>query len=199
MNSASVEFYFYSTISLSCLYLIAITYYKYFISRNWEQLYSEILKLNVTREAQGQYLSGGKDKEVKSIDVQYTYSSSESKYIGTRVSFIDDLPIFSNYQTDIYTVLKKHITETEKLPIYINPKNKRSSIIIRKLNLSKIAILVIISVSFLLLSLNKLDQATSYSYLLCLILLLPVIAVERISFKNNLSSVINDNKSAQGG
>ena len=196
MNSASVEFYFYSTISLSCLYLIAITYYKYFISRNWEQLYSEILKLNVSREAQGQYLSGGKDKEVKSIDVQYTYSSSDSKYIGTRVSFIDDLPIFSNYQTDIYTVLNKHITEKEKLPIYINPKNKRSSIIIRKLNLSKIAILAIICVSFFLLSLNKLDAATSYSffsYILCLILLIPTIAVERISFKNNLSSVINAN------
>ena len=199
MNSDIIEFYFYSAISLSCLYLIIITYYKYFIARDWEQAFSEIIEFKVQKETKGRYLNGGKDKEVKSLNIQYTYSIADETYKGKKLSLTDDLPIFSNFQPEIYTMVNKHLLNGSKLPIYINPKNIQSSLINRELNISKITILLIVSIIFFLLSLNKLNTSISdsfslYSYLICFLLLVPIIYIERFTFKNNQSYKISANK-----
>lgn len=197
MSSDTIEFYFYSTISLSCLYLIVITQYKYFMAKNWEQVLANIIQINVLKEAQGRYLSGGKDKEVKSLNIQYTYTTSNKTYKGNKVSLIDDLPIFSNFKPETYAVLNKLSINNSKLPIYVSSKNKKNSLIDRELNISKITNLLIVSVVFFLLSLNKLNTSDSFllhSYLAYLILLAPIIIIERFAFKKNQSFEVNSNK-----
>ncbi|RDH80674.1 MAG: hypothetical protein DIZ80_16730 [endosymbiont of Galathealinum brachiosum] len=195
MNSDTVEFYLYSTISLSCLYLIAITYYKYFVAKYWHKTFAEIQNINVLNEAKGHYLFGEKDKEVNSLNIQYTYSISGKTYKGSKASLIDDLPFFSNFEAENYAEFNELSVNEGKLPIYVNPKNNKSSLIIRELNTSKITNLLIISIVFFLLSLNKLnalDSFTLYSYLMLCVSLGPIVTIERLAFQKNMSHETND-------
>ena len=188
MSSETIEFYFYSAISISCLYLILITFYKHYIASNWRQELAEINHINVGKEIQGQYLSGGKDKAVKFLNLQYTYTVSGKIYIGNKLSLIDDLPMFSNYDKKVHFLLNDLILKGEKITIYINPKNHKNSLINRKLDRSKISILSIVSIAFLLLSINKLTALDASNILIYLVLLAPIIVIERVSFKRNQSS-----------
>jgi len=196
MDSDTIEFYLYSTISLSCLYLATITCYKYFIARYWDESLAEITDISVLNETEGHYLFGGKDKEVKSLNIQYTYSISEKTYKGNKVSPIDDLPFFSNFEPKKYIEYNNLLASGNKLHIYTHPKNKENSLIIREINTSKITSLLIISIVFFLLSLNKLnviDSFSLYSYLLFFVLLVPSITIERLAFRKNMSYEIVSN------
>ena len=196
MDSHTIEFYLYSTISLSCLYLATITYYKYFIARYWDESLAEIIGISVLNETEGDYLFGEKDKEVKSLNIQYTYSISEKTYKGNKVSPIDDLPFFSNFEPKKHFEFNGLLASGNKLPIYTHPKHKENSLIIRELNTSRITNLLIISIVFFLLSLNKLNEIGSfslYSYLIFFISLVPIITIERLTFKKNMSYEISSN------
>ena len=186
MSSETVEFYFYSAISISCLYLILITFYKRYIISNWIQELAEIDHIYVGKETQGKYLSGGKDKVVKSLNLQYTYTVSGKTYIGNKLSLIDDLPIFSNYDKRMHLLLNGLLLNSEKITIYINPKNHKNSLISQKLERSKISVLAMISIAFFLLSINKLSALEAPSILICLVLLAPVIIIESIIQKKSI-------------
>ena len=197
MNSEIIEFYLHSTISISCLYLLIITLYKFLRAKAWGKLTAEIVEFNLVNETEGHYLYFGKEKNIKSLTIQYNYMVSNKEYEGTKVSLIDDLPILSNYDDTIHSYINTITKNNEKIEIYVDPKNNKNSLINRKLNHTKAFILLSISFFFILLSFNLIKEVntfTLYSYLTFLILLIPIVAIEHLAFKKNQSKEIGANK-----
>lgn len=148
----TAEIIFYLTIASSSAYLFIILFVKLMRLRSWSIVKGDVLSLTLDSEIESHYLHGGKDKNVRKINISYIYSTKEGTFTGHKVSVIDDIPIINSFEDSLYASLKRAKTNNDTIEILVNPRNNNRSILIKKAPLTIFLSLISVSIVFYVLA-----------------------------------------------